>query len=67
MTQDGFYRIDEETAVAQDAGGKIGDLHLVLPVDYTKGLEFDAVLLLNPTREDYPVEVAKSEISTVLR
>lgn len=29
---------------------------MVLPVDYTKGLEFDAVLLLNPTREDYPVE-----------
>ncbi|MDE6882939.1 MAG: AAA family ATPase [Lachnospiraceae bacterium] len=29
---------------------------MVLPVDYTKGLEFDAVLLLDPTREDYPVE-----------
>ena len=29
---------------------------MVLPVDYTKGLEFDAVLLLDPTQEDYPVE-----------
>lgn len=29
---------------------------MVLPVEYTKGLEFDAVLILNPTREDYPVE-----------
>ncbi len=29
---------------------------MVLPVDYTKGLEFDAVLILDPTREDYPVE-----------
>ena len=27
---------------------------MVLPVDYTKGLEFDAVLILNPDREDYP-------------
>lgn len=27
---------------------------LVLPVEYTKGLEFDAVLIWNPTREDYP-------------
>ncbi len=29
---------------------------MVLPVDYTKGLEFDAVLILDPTQEDYPVE-----------
>ncbi len=29
---------------------------MVLPVDYTKGLEFDAVLILDPTREDYPVD-----------
>lgn len=27
---------------------------LVLPVEYTKGLEFDAVLICNPTKEDYP-------------
>ncbi len=27
---------------------------MVLPVDYTKGLEFDAVLIWEPTREDYP-------------
>ncbi len=29
---------------------------MVLPVEYTKGLEFDAVLVFNPVREDYPVD-----------
>lgn len=29
---------------------------MALPVEYTKGLEFDAVLILNPTREEYPVD-----------
>ena len=29
---------------------------MVLPVEYTKGLEFDAVLILDPTREKYPVD-----------
>lgn len=29
---------------------------MVLPVAYTKGLEFDAVLILNPTGEKYPVD-----------
>lgn len=29
---------------------------LVLPVEFTKGLEFDAVLIFDPTMEDYPVE-----------
>lgn len=29
---------------------------MVLPVEYTKGLEFDAVLLFNPTCKDYPEE-----------
>ncbi len=29
---------------------------MVLPVSYTKGLEFDAVLILDPDREDYPVD-----------
>lgn len=29
---------------------------MVLPVEYTKGLEFDAVLLLDPSRDDYPVD-----------
>lgn len=29
---------------------------MALPVEYTKGLEFDAVLILNPTKEDYPVD-----------
>lgn len=25
-------------------------------VEYTKGLEFDAVLIYNPTKENYPVD-----------
>lgn len=29
---------------------------MVLPVEYTKGLEFDAVLIYNPVREEYPVD-----------
>ena len=29
---------------------------MVLPVEYTKGLEFDAVLILDPTRQDYPTD-----------
>lgn len=29
---------------------------MVLPVAYTKGLEFDAVLILNPDRKEYPVD-----------
>ena len=29
---------------------------MVLPVEYTKGLEFDAVLILDPDRNDYPVD-----------
>lgn len=29
---------------------------MVLPVEYTKGLEFDAVLILDPTRDEYPVD-----------
>ena len=35
---------------------QFGNGILVLPVEYTKGLEFDAVLILDPTREEYPVE-----------
>ena len=31
---------------------------MVLPVEYTKGLEFDAVLLYNPSKEQYPQEDA---------
>lgn len=27
---------------------------MVLPVEFTKGLEFDAVLILDPTRKEYP-------------
>ncbi len=29
---------------------------MVLPVEYTKGLEFDAVLIFNPVREEYPAD-----------
>lgn len=29
---------------------------MVLPVEYTKGLEFDTVLILDPSREEYPVD-----------
>lgn len=29
---------------------------MVLPVEYTKGLEFDAVLIYNPSKEMYPAE-----------
>lgn len=35
---------------------EFGNGIMVLPVEYTKGLEFDAVLILDPTREDYPVD-----------
>lgn len=33
---------------------EFGDGVMVLPVSYTKGLEFDAVLLFDPTQEKYP-------------
>ena len=33
---------------------QFGDGVFVLPVAYTKGLEFDAVILYNPTRTQYP-------------
>ena len=29
---------------------------MVLPVEYTKGLEFDAVLIIDPSREKYPTD-----------
>ncbi len=57
---------DSASVAAQKLGGRIrieeSDLELaefrqgimVLPVDYTKGLEFDAVLIWEPTQEDYP-------------
>ena len=35
---------------------EFGNGIMVLPVEYTKGLEFDAVLILAPTREDYPAD-----------
>lgn len=35
---------------------EFGNGIMVLPVEYTKGLEFDAVLILDPSREEYPVE-----------
>lgn len=40
-----------------DAGNwEIGEGVMVLPLKYTKGLEFDAVLIFNASEEDYPVE-----------
>lgn len=56
----------EAAAVAKELGKRItieeSDLEkaefkqgiMVLPVEYTKGLEFDTVLIYNPTCEDYP-------------
>lgn len=35
---------------------EIGEGVMVLPLKYTKGLEFDAVLIFNASEEDYPVE-----------
>lgn len=35
---------------------EFGNGIMVLPVEYTKGLEFDTVLILDPTREEYPVD-----------
>ncbi len=40
-----------------DAGKwEIGEGVMVLPLKYTKGLEFDAVLIFNASEEGYPVE-----------
>ncbi|EKC51987.1 UvrD/Rep helicase family protein [human gut metagenome] len=40
-----------------DAGKwEIGEGVMELPLKYTKGLEFDAVLIFNASEEDYPVE-----------
>ncbi|MCM1135809.1 MAG: AAA family ATPase [Clostridium sp.] len=35
---------------------EFGNGIMALPVEYTKGLEFDAVLILNPTRREYPAD-----------
>ncbi len=40
---------DLETAV-------FGNGIMILPVEYTKGLEFDTVLILDPDRKEYPVD-----------
>ncbi len=37
---------------------EFGNGIMVLPVEYTKGLEFDAVLLYNPSGKNYPAEDA---------
>ncbi len=60
---------EQETAYVTQILGKeitLADNHLetavfdegvmVLPVEYTKGLEFDAVLLYHPSKEHYPSE-----------
>lgn len=58
----------ESTKISEQLGKKIpitdSDLEkavfdqgvMVLPVEYTKGLEFDAVLIYNPSQENYPAE-----------
>ena len=35
---------------------------MVLPVSYTKGLEFDAVLLLEPTAAQYPEDDGNAKL-----
>ena len=35
---------------------EFGNGIMVLPVEYTKGLEFDAVLIYNPSAENYPAQ-----------
>lgn len=47
-------RISIEESDLETAEFKSGIM--VLPVDYTKGLEFDAVLLYHPTAEKYPLD-----------
>ena len=61
-------RDEEEAAVVIERLGKripltdsnletaeFGSGIMVLPVEYTKGLEFDAVLIYNPSTETYPI------------
>lgn len=47
-----FIKVKENNLETAEFGNGI----MVLPVEYTKGLEFDAVLILDPTREEYPVD-----------
>ncbi|HJA92947.1 MAG TPA: AAA family ATPase [Candidatus Eisenbergiella merdipullorum] len=35
---------------------------MVLPVEFTKGLEFDAVLILDPTRQEYPSDDGNAKL-----
>ena len=46
---------------------EFGDGVMVLPVSYTKGLEFDAVLLFDPTQEKYPSDNGQSNFCMWLR
>lgn len=45
-----------EVADGTSPDAEFGNGTMVLPVAYTKGLEFDAVLLYNPSEENYPSE-----------
>ncbi len=59
---------EDASRTAQELGGylpvmesdpdkmEFGSGVMVLPVELTKGLEFDAVLILDPTREEYPTD-----------
>lgn len=48
----GYVDVGESDLEKAEFGAGI----MVLPVEYTKGLEFDAVLILDPSREEYPVD-----------
>lgn len=52
VAKDLGQRIDIEESNLEKAEFKKGIM--VLPVEYTKGLEFDTVLIYNPTKESYP-------------
>lgn len=53
-----FLSIRESSPEEADFGSGV----MVLPISYTKGLEFDAVLIWNPSKEDYPEDNAHARL-----
>lgn len=53
-------RIEIEESDLEKAEFKKGVL--VLPVEYTKGLEFDTTLIFDPTSEDYPTDAGHTRM-----
>lgn len=51
-------RLSEKLTLADSnlETAEFGSGIMVLPVEYTKGLEFDAVLIYNPSEKNYPAE-----------